>query len=59
MSDYIFQTVRHMPQHERELFMEGYRVGESERLSLAKANSQLRSIILELRNKIDEYERTS
>lgn len=59
MNEYIFQTVKNMPKDQRQIFMEGYQIGENERISLATANSELRSIILELRNKINEYERTS
>jgi len=35
---------------DRPAFMEGYRVGELERIALATANSELRSEILSLRN---------
>ena len=34
---------------DRPAFMEGYRVGEHERIALATANSELRSEILSLR----------
>lgn len=52
----IFQTVKTMDERYQQGFHHGYHVGENERIALATANSELRSIILELRNK---YERNS
>lgn len=52
----IFQTVKTMDERYQQGFYHGYHVGENERIALATTNSELRSIILELRNK---YERNS
>ena len=59
MHEYVFEKVKNMPKDQKDLFMEGYRIGENERISLATANSELRSIILKLSQQLEEYERTS
>lgn len=52
----IFETIRTMDERYQHGFFHGYHIGENERIALAAANSELKSIILEMRNK---YERTS
>jgi len=47
----VFETVKKMDERYQDGFNHGYHIGESERIALAKMNSELRSIILELRNK--------
>jgi hypothetical protein len=56
MSDYIFQTIKQMDERYRQGFHHGYSVGDNERIALATMNSELRSIILELK---DKYERNT
>lgn len=59
MNEYIFETVKTMPKDQKDLFMQGYQIGENERIALATANSELRSMILKLSQQLEEYERTS
>lgn len=59
MNEYIFETVKNMPKDQKDLFMQGYQIGENERIALATANSELRSMILKLSQQLEEYERTS
>lgn len=59
MHEYVFEKVKNMPKDQKDLFMQGYQIGENERIALATANSELRSMILKLSQQLEEYERTS